>query len=245
MKQNIIIAVVFIIALLGIYFISDNSVSAPSKDIQNQTGKEIENNKDQLADINVQTNQISSSSAMAVASATMVEADTKAKIINKNKTMQTIIMKTNKGDITLELNAAITPNTVANFVKLANDKFYDGVKFHRVIKGFMIQSGDPNSKNDNAKNTWGMGSPGYKFADEIVAGNSNVAGTISMANSGPNTNGSQFFINTVNNSFLDGKHTVFGKVVSGQDIVQAIEGVKTGEADRPADSVIIQSIIVQ
>src|SRR5689334_23884625 len=100
-------------------------------------------------------------------------------------------IETNKGTMRAELFEKDAPNTVANFVKLANAGFYDGTKFHRVIKGFMIQGGDPLSKDDSKMNLWGTGGPGYSFADEITAENRNDAGTISMANAGPNTNGSQ------------------------------------------------------
>jgi len=137
---------------------------------------------------------------------------------------------------------------VANFLKLAKEGFYDGVKFHRVIKGFMIQGGDPLSKDDSKINLWGTGGPGYSFADELGRGNENNrndVGTISMANSGPNTNGSQFFINVVSNNFLDTKHVVFGKVMSGMDIVKEIENMPTllpGIADRPASAVVIENI---
>lgn len=161
------------------------------------------------------------------------------------KDTYTVTLKTNQGDIVLELFAKQVPNTVANFVKLSEAGFYKNVKFHRVIKGFMLQGGDPNTKDDNAKNTWGMGGPGYKFADEFAKGLSNVEGTISMANAGPNTNGSQFFINTADNSFLDGKHAVFGKVVKGMDVVQKIENTKTDAADRPLEPVVILSTEIQ
>jgi len=153
--------------------------------------------------------------------------------------------KTSKGEFTLELFEKDAPATVANFVKLAGEKFYDGTKFHRVIKDFMIQGGDPQTKDDALMSRWGTGGPCYKFADEIHANNRNAALTISMANAGPNTNGSQFFINVKDNSFLDTKHTVFGKVVSGMDVVQAIENVDTSEGDRPLEAVTINSIIVQ
>ena len=109
----------------------------------------------------------------------------------------------------------------------------------------MIQAGDPLSKDDDMEDRWGTGGPGYQFEDEIHAENNNVIGTISMANAGPNTNGSQFFINTADNSFLDTKHTVFGKVVSGMETVTAIEGVETFPNDRPVEPVIIQSITIQ
>src|ERR1035437_4912866 len=110
-------------------------------------------------------------------------------------------LKTNKGDIVIEFFEKETPNTVANFVKLAKSGFYDGVKFHRVIKNFMIQGGDPLTKEDSKMPYWGTGGPGYKFDDEITPGNNNAEGTISMANAGRNTNGSQFFINLRDNSF--------------------------------------------
>jgi cyclophilin family peptidyl-prolyl cis-trans isomerase len=106
----------------------------------------------------------------------------------------------------------------------------------------MIQGGDPLTKDEDQVDFWGTGGPGYQFEDEIHAENNNLAGTISMANAGPNTNGSQFFINTADNSFLDPKHTVFGKVVSGMEVVTAIESVDTFPNDRPIQHVEIQSI---
>ena len=151
---------------------------------------------------------------------------------------------TNKGSFELELFADLAPNTVTNFVNLAEQGFYEGVKFHRVIAGFMIQGGDPLTKDDTKAAFWGTGGPGYQFDDEIHAENQNATGTISMANAGPNTNGSQFFINTADNDFLDTKHTVFGKVVSGMEVIKAIESVETGPGDRPVEPVIIESIII-
>ncbi len=159
-----------------------------------------------------------------------------------NKKYMTATLKTSKGDITIEFFSDLTPKTVENFTKLAGDGFYDGVKFHRVIKGFMIQGGDPLTKDDSKMALWGTGGPGYKFNDELGSKNSNDVGTISMANAGPNTNGSQFFINTAPNNFLDSKHTVFGKVTAGMDVVTAIESVKVGENDRPIEAVVIKSI---
>lgn len=155
-----------------------------------------------------------------------------------------IKLNTNKGTIELELFDQLKPKTVANFIKLAKEGYYDGVKFHRVIKGFMIQGGDPLSKNDAESYKWGTGGPGYMFEDEIGSENSNVSGTISMANAGPNTNGSQFFINVNDNNFLDPKHTAFGKVIDGMDVVQAIESVQTGANDRPVEAIVIESVEV-
>jgi len=150
-------------------------------------------------------------------------------------------LHTTKGDITIEFNSA-TPNTVQNFEKLATAGFYNGTKFHRVIAGFMIQGGDPLTKDDSMQARWGTGGPGYQFADEIAAGNHNAAGTIAMANAGPNTNGSQFFINVADNSFLDTKHTVFGRVVAGLDVVKAIESTPTASGDRPLEPMVITSV---
>ncbi len=155
-----------------------------------------------------------------------------------------IKLHTNKGTVELELFDQLKPNTVANFVKLAKEGYYDGVKFHRVIKGFMIQGGDPLTKDDTMSARWGTGGPGYMFNDEIGSENSNAAGTIAMANAGPNTNGSQFFINVNDNNFLDPKHTAFGKVVGGMDVVQSIENVSTLLGDRPAEPVVIESVEV-
>ncbi|MEK7568990.1 MAG: peptidylprolyl isomerase [Patescibacteria group bacterium] len=156
--------------------------------------------------------------------------------------MTTVVMTTNKGAITLELFADKKPKTVENFVKLASEGFYNGTRFHRVIKGFMIQGGDPLSKDTSMQSRWGTGGPSYQFADEIGADNSNVIGTIAMANSGPNTNGSQFFINTANNNFLDPKHTAFGRVTAGMDVANAIENTKTGQNDRPMEDMIVEKV---
>jgi len=153
------------------------------------------------------------------------------------------IMKTSMGDIKLELFGDDAPNTVENFVKLSESDFYDGTKFHRVIKDFMIQGGDPNSKSDDWS-THGMGGPGYSFADEF---NSHpvVKGALAMANSGPNTNGSQFFIVTAESApWLDGKHTVFGNVIEGMDIVTKIENVEADKTrgDHPIEDVVVESV---
>jgi peptidyl-prolyl cis-trans isomerase B (cyclophilin B) len=134
--------------------------------------------------------------------------------IDTEKTYK-VTMETNKGDIILELYPEHAPKTVNNFVFLANEGFYDGVKFHRVISNFMVQGGDPTGT--------GSGGPGYKFEDETY-GNPLKHGTgyLSMANAGPNTNGSQFFITHAPQPHLDGKHTVFGKVIDSQDVVDAV-----------------------
>ncbi|HQH27988.1 MAG TPA: peptidylprolyl isomerase, partial [Oligoflexia bacterium] len=127
----------------------------------------------------------------------------------------TAVMETSKGTIRIKLYADKAPMTVANFVNLSNRGFYDGLKFHRVIDNFMIQGGDPQGT--------GMGGPGYKFGDEFDSSLTHAGpGVLSMANAGPGTNGSQFFITHVETPWLDGKHSIFGQVTSGQDVVNAI-----------------------
>jgi peptidyl-prolyl cis-trans isomerase B (cyclophilin B) len=148
--------------------------------------------------------------------------------------MSTAQMNTSHGAIAFELFDEDAPETVANFRKLAGDNFYDGVIFHRIISGFMIQGGDPEGT--------GRGGPGYTFGDEFNQ-HKVVRGALAMANAGPNTNGSQFFIVTADAApWLDGKHTVFGQVTDGMDTVDAIEGVETGANDRPIDPPVINSI---
>ncbi len=178
----------------------------------------------------------------------VVKKDTNNKESKKPMEYQATF-KTNKGEIVFELFIDKAPTTVENFVKLANSKFYDGVKFHRVVKGFMLQSGDPLSKDDSQENFWGQGGPGYTFADEFND-EKIVRGALAMANAGPDTNGSQFFIVTTEAApWLDGKHTVFGRVISGMDIVDAIENVETrtvnSENSRPVDAIVIESISVK
>ena len=151
------------------------------------------------------------------------------------------IIATNHGSIEIQFLPDKAPNTVKNFIKLAQSNFYDDTKFHRVIKDFMIQGGDPNSKGDN-KNTYGQGDPGYKFNDEI-SDVPLIQGVVAMANSGPNTNGSQFFIITASATpWLQGGYTAFAKVVSGMDVAFEISTVKTGQNDVPVNPVIVQKI---
>jgi len=163
-------------------------------------------------------------------------------VVNKNGGMR-VRLETTEGDIVIKLYSDM-PVTAGNFEKLVREGFYDGIIFHRVIKNFMIQGGDPTGT--------GMGGPGYVIYDEFVAGHSNVRGTIAMANSGPNSGGSQFFINLVDNSFLDfdkqpmtSKHPVFGEVVEGMDVVDKISMVQTGTGDRPITEVkIIKASVI-
>lgn len=154
-------------------------------------------------------------------------------------------LKTSKGDIELELDGPVAPLTVGNFVALAQKNFYDHTLFHRIIPDFMIQGGDPLTKDPANKARFGTGDPGYKFQDEINP-NKLVRGAIAMANSGPNTNGSQFFIITAEATpWLDGKHTYFGKVMSGMDVVDAIVKVDRDANDLPLEPVVIQSVTIK
>lgn len=154
-------------------------------------------------------------------------------------------LHTSMGDIIIEFYPKQAPNTVANFIKLASAGFYDSTKFHRVIKGFMDQGGDPLTKDDSQMARWGTGGPGYQFNDEVLATNSNTAGTIAMANSGPNTQGSQFFINAVDNHSLDRGYTVFGKVTAGMDVVTKINNTPTDSHDRPLTPVVLTSVTLK
>jgi peptidyl-prolyl cis-trans isomerase B (cyclophilin B) len=150
--------------------------------------------------------------------------------------MSQATMSTNHGDISFELFDEDAPKTVDNFRKLARDGFYDGLTFHRIISNFMIQGGCP-------KGT-GTGGPGYEFEDEINS-HKVVRGALAMANAGPNTNGSQFFIVTVDSApWLDGKHTVFGKVTGGMDVVDKLESLPTDGRDRPREDARIDKLEV-
>jgi cyclophilin family peptidyl-prolyl cis-trans isomerase len=150
--------------------------------------------------------------------------------------MSSATIETNRGAIEVELHDADAPKTVENFVKLSRDGFYDGVVFHRVIPDFMIQGGDPTGT--------GMGGPGYQFEDEFNQ-HQVVRGALAMANSGPNTNGSQFFIVTADACpWLDGAHTVFGRVTGGMDVVDTIGNADTDMQDRPLDEIRIETVRV-
>jgi len=160
---------------------------------------------------------------------------------NLSQTYTQALIKTSLGDIKVKFYGKESPKTVNNFLKLAKEGFYNGTLFHRVISDFMIQGGDPNSKDEDWA-THGMGGPGYKFEDEFND-HKLVRGSLAMANSGPNTNGSQFFIVTIEATpWLDGKHTNFGYVVEGMDTVEKIEAVEKNERDHPLEDVEVEAI---
>ena len=152
--------------------------------------------------------------------------------------MLVAVMKTNMGTVEIELFEKQTPKTVENFSGLAKRGYYNGVIFHRVIPNFMIQGGDPTGTGRGGESLWGK-----KFNDEFVpALKHSEPGMLSMANAGPNTNGSQFFITVIPTPWLDGKHTIFGKVINGMDVVYAISKVQTGAMDKPVKDVIIEEV---
>ncbi|MCL4345559.1 MAG: peptidylprolyl isomerase [Candidatus Thermoplasmatota archaeon] len=151
--------------------------------------------------------------------------------------MKTAVFETTMGTFRVQLDDAEMPITAGNFIKLAEKGFYNGTIFHRVIDNFMVQGGDPTGT--------GMGGPGYTIKDEFSRENHNRKGTISMANAGPNTGGSQFFINLVDNLYLDGKHPVFGHVTEGMDVVQKMGKAKTNRNDRPLIDIKILKCTIQ
>jgi peptidylprolyl isomerase len=178
----------------------------------------------------------------------------KAEMATTNDMNPVAVFTTNLGVFEIELFADQMPITTGNFITLAEEGYYNGIKFHRIIDGFMIQGGDPNTKTDNTA-SYGQGGPGFTIQDEFVAGDnlSNVRGSISMANTGqPNSGGSQFFINTVDNLALDfdkqpfsSKHPVFGKIVKGMDVIDTISSVETGPRDLPVEAVVIESLTIR
>ena len=222
MTKNIIISLVIVLALCagGYYFFRDNT----------------EKSKDVILGTN---DTYATNTAPVMEDGTLSEANP-INNVKEDKKTHMITIDTNYGKIVIETYDADAPNTVKNFVTLAEKGFYNGLTFHRVIKGFMIQGGDPNGT--------GTGGPGYQFADEL---NPNTAsykagykkGVVAMANAGPNTNGSQFFIMTADYP-LPNAYTIFGKVVSGQEVVDTIANVKTGPNDKPVSPVTMKTVSV-
>lgn len=231
--------VIIVVALIWVFFGDWTSTQATDTEAKNQAAAAID------ALYGTTTDPLTSDSFTLQGEVSGAVPVTGGNVTNNttssNRKFMNATLHTSKGDIKIEFEAA-APKTVENFTKLAGSGFYDGTKFHRVISGFMIQGGDPLSKDDSKEAVWGTGGPGYQFADEIHAENNNVAGSVAMANSGPNTNGSQFFINVANNNFLDSKHTVFARVTGGMDVVQAIVSTRTDANDRPAEPISITGV---
>jgi len=180
--------------------------------------------------------------ATAIMTGIFLAACSSSEIIKPKETKMTVaVIKTNMGTIELELYSKAVPKTVENFVGLANKGYYNGVIFHRVIEGFMIQGGDPTGTGRGGESFWGK-----KFNDEFVDTLKHTGpGILSMANAGPNTNGSQFFITLVPTPWLDGHHTIFGKVINGMDVVNAIGKVAKGPQDRPLKDVVMETVTIE
>jgi len=237
MKQKIIFYFLAIILLAGCNSSKDLTVN--EKNISQQDLK-----KEQSQTINNSQNSNNKEDVKSESSQNDMKQQVNSDEQKENLTAEysQAVIKTNKGDIVVKFYGEDSPLTVNNFLSLAKDGFYNGTKFHRVINEFMIQGGDPLSKDDNMKARWGTGGPGYKFNDEFN-NHKLVRGSLAMANSGPNTNGSQFFIVTTEATpWLDGRHTNFGEVVDGMDVVMAIEGVETDGSDKPISDVVINEI---
>ena len=231
-KQIILVLVGSALLIAGLtYLVSKNNANRPQLEVS-----------DEISDIQAQP---------PLSPETLQD---KEKLAITNTMNPIAVFKTNKGTFELELFEDVMPITVGNFTKLAKEGFYDGIKFHRIIDGFMIQGGDPNTKTDNTA-SYGQGGPGFTIQDEFVEGEklTNVRGSISMANTGqPNSGGSQFFINTVDNTNLDfdkppftSKHPVFGHIIKGMDVIDAISSVETGPGDVPTEPVVIESVTIQ
>jgi len=219
-------------------------------DTQKANEQNEQTNQTQQQDLGYINNMIGikEKAAQDVANATEQENQKIADALEQTETntpadiqYSSAILHTTLGDITIKFYAKDAPKTVANFIKLASSNFYDKTTFHRAIKGFMIQGGDPNSK-DSDKSNDGQGGPGYTFQDEFNS-HKLVRGSLAMANSGSNTNGSQFFIVTAASTpWLDGKHTNFGEVTSGLEIVDKIENSQTDATDHPVTDIAIKSV---
>ena len=198
---------------------SNPVVSTPEPAVQSEQTV-IEKNQTKLVEGNMQVDETPQKPVQPLA--TSVE--------EKKMDGKIAVLETTLGTIEIELYDNM-PITAGNFKKLISEGFYDGVIFHRIIAGFMVQGGDPDGT--------GMGGPGYTIKDEFAKPNKNDRGTISMANAGPNTGGSQFFLNLVSNNFLDDKHPVFGKITQGMDVLDKLGAVKVGPNDRPVQEVKI------
>lgn len=185
---------------------------------------------------------------IAIIAATLIALFTLPKILNSpifNKISEKAIIQTNYGSFTITFNKN-TPDTVKNFTKLAKEGYYNGTRFHRIVTSFMIQGGDPLSKNPDLKNFWGKGGPGYTFKDEINQGDKFAKGSVGMANNGPDTNGSQFFILTADKAeWLDQKHTLFGQVTEGLTVVEKIGNSPANSLGFPPEDVIITNVLIK
>ncbi|MDQ5962434.1 MAG: hypothetical protein QG653_241 [Patescibacteria group bacterium] len=231
LTYGVIAGLVVVLAVLA-FFLQGSLISLDTNNVvENATSTRVITTKPKSDD----TTQTTSSSSPSTPTMDLPEQYSKA------------IITTNKGSIEITF-ASSTPKTVENFAKLAVSGFYNGTRFHRIINDFMIQGGDPLSKDVTKKNIWGTGGPGYSFADEVYPETDKmVRGVIAMANSGPNTNGSQFFIVTAQAGapWLVGKHTIFGTVTKGMDVALLIQNVQTDGSDRPTQDILVEKVEIQ
>jgi cyclophilin family peptidyl-prolyl cis-trans isomerase len=214
--KNLVVVLIIILGLIGVLFILLKGGSENSTSTNEATESATINKKEG----NVNNKQYASAP----------EVLPEAERVGKKA-----VFETSQGSFTINLLGEKAPKTVSNFIFLVKDGFYDGLTFHRVIAGFMIQGGDPEGN--------GTGGPGYKFEDEFDAALTfSKPGLLAMANAGPNTNGSQFFITVAPTSHLNNKHTIFGEVVEGYDVVEKISKVAADDSDKPLEAVVIKKI---
>lgn len=230
-----------LVVLLGgfAYFLQDNRNLPQVQVTTEQTEAQVSTSTDSVKKVVINNTNNAKKGEMKNNNSTTTTMEIPEKITSA-------MITTNKGDIEITFSSS-TPETVKNFAKLALSGFYNGTRFHRVIRDFMIQGGDPLSKDVTKKNLWGTGGPGYTFADETSPNDVLSQGTLAMANAGPDTNGSQFFIVTAiaGTPWLVGKHTVFGHVTKGLDIALRIGDMQTDGADHPLQDVIVEKIVIK
>ncbi len=238
-----------ILLLFSLLILIAGCSSTPQKQIMNEknisSNSAVYDDSDVVNKINAAkesgTQEVKSNQPSKQSGAQSDQGQEQVQLENLAEQFNQAIIKTNFGNIKVVFYSDESPITVNNFLNLSKKSFYNNTKFHRVMKDFMIQGGDPNSKDDDWSND-GTGGPGYKFQDEFN-NHKLVKGSLAMANSGPNTNGSQFFIVTAEaTAWLDNKHTNFGYVVEGMDVVEKIEAVEVNEKDHPVEDVIVESV---
>jgi cyclophilin family peptidyl-prolyl cis-trans isomerase len=223
----------YLLSLLAVSLLVSGCSAKPD------TAPSPEVNKRPVAPVVDELDSLPQSSAATVKNRTKISSEVELEDLAAE--YDTVLMTTNYGQIKLKLYAEDSPLTVNNFLNLSKSGFYNKTKFHRVMEGFMIQGGDPNSRDDDWSDD-GRGGPDYRFADEFNS-RKLVRGSLAMANSGVNTNGSQFFIVTADaTAWLDGKHTNFGEVIVGMDVVEKISLVKVNPASHPLEDVVIEKM---
>jgi len=257
MKKYLLAILIVVLVVAGAYYLSQDKLEEKSQQKEDQQAQEIISDQQESTDEQAVKAKVEVPSLEQVEE---IEKDTTPKEVEElDKELQKetdekesseevaepeetkmsnpiVLMKTSLGEIKIELFMETMPVTAGNFKTLVEKGFYDGVIFHRVIPGFMVQGGDPTGT--------GRGGPGYEIKDEFTSNNKNDRGTLSMANSGPNTGGSQFFLNVKNNNFLDSKHPVFAKVIEGMDIVDKIVNVPRNSQDKPNEEVSMVKVTI-